>query len=206
MVPSQMENKKKRLVAKDIQGKDGDRFNRYQQEFEYLICSGITLSVHAVSEPRYPLAETPQKNLLKLYLNDIGMLTAQLYHNNILPILNDENSINLGAVYESVVAQELKAHGRKLFYYDNRQKGEVDFLIDDVASTSVLPIEVKSGKDYTVHSALNNLLATSNYHIQSAVVLCNDRNVSHIGHITYLPVYYVMFLGHEEPCGGPVLF
>lgn len=206
MVPSQMENKKKRLVAKDIQGKDGDRFNRYQQEFEYLICSGITLSVHAVSEPRYPLAETLQKNLLKLYLNDIGMLTAQLYHNNILPILNDENSINLGAVYESVVAQELKAHGRKLFYYDNRQKGEVDFLIDDVASTSVLPIEVKSGKDYTVHSALNNLLATSNYHIQSAVVLCNDRNVSHIGHITYLPVYYVMFLGHEEPCGGPILF
>ncbi|MCM1177185.1 MAG: DUF4143 domain-containing protein [Bacteroides sp.] len=65
-----------------------------------------------------------QKNLLKLYLNDVGMLTKELYGNNLKSILNDEKSVNLGAVYESVV--ELKAYGHKLFYYDNRQKGEAD--------------------------------------------------------------------------------
>ena len=194
MVSSQMENKKKRIVVKDIQGQKGDRFNRYSQAFEYLISSGITLDVQAISNPHYPLKESEQKNLLKLYLNDVGMLTSQLYHYNLQAVLSDERSINLGSVYESVVAQELKAHGHKLFYYDNRQKGEVDFLIDDYSNLSVLPIEVKSGKDYSVHSALNNLLSISDYNVLSGLVLSNDRNVKTNGKVIYMPVYYVMFI------------
>lgn len=198
MVPSQMENKKKRIVAKDIQGRENDRFSRYREEFEYLISSGITLDVRAISNPRYPLTESVQKNLLKLYLNDVGMLTSQLYHHNLRPVLGDAQSINLGAVYENVVAQELKAHGHRLFYYDNRQKGEVDFLVDDYSSLSILPIEVKSGKDYTVHSALNNLLEVKDYHVASGLVLSNDRIVRKSGGVTYMPVYYVMFLDLSE--------
>ena len=65
MIPSQMENKKKRIVAKDIRDKEGDRFDRYKNEFEYLISSGIAIDVHAVSNPRFPLVESVQKNLLK---------------------------------------------------------------------------------------------------------------------------------------------
>lgn len=201
MIPSQMENKKKRIVAKDIQGQKGDRFNRYQEEFEYLIASGITLDVHAISNPHYPLAESVQKNLLKLYLNDVGMLTSQLYRHNLRPILADEKSINLGSVYENVVAQELKCHGHKLFYYDNRQKGEVDFLVDDYSKLSVLPVEVKSGKDYTIHSALNNLLSVPEYHVLTGLVLSNEREVKSNGKVTYMPIYYVMFLnatGEDE--------
>ena len=195
MIPSQMENKKKRIVAKDIRDKKGDRFMQYQDEFEYLISSGIALDVHAVSNPSFPLNESVHKNLLKLYLNDVGMLTAQLYRNNLRPVLEDERSVNLGSVYESTVAQQLKANGHKLFYYDNRNKGEVNFLIDDYSSTSVLPIEVKSGKDYSIHSALNNLLSTPDYHIHSAIVLSNERIIRQEGNITYMPVYFAMFLG-----------
>ena len=194
MIPSQMENKKKRIVAKDIQDKSGDRFSRYMEEFEYLISSGITLDVHAISNPKYPLNESVQKNLLKLYLNDVGMLTSQLYHNNLRPILNDEKSINLGAVYENVVAQELKAHGHRLFYYDNRKNGEVDFLVDDYSSLTILPIEVKSGKDYTVHCALNKMLANPDYNVLSGLVVSNERKVKHDGKVTYMPIYYVMFI------------
>lgn len=194
MIPSQMENKKKRIVAKDIQGQTGDRFSRYREEFEYLISSGVSLSVHAISNPRYPLAESVQKNLVKLYLNDVGLLTSQLYRHNLRPVLNDEKSINLGAVYENVVAQELKAHGHKLFYFDNRKKGEVDFLVDDSNTLSVLPIEVKSGRDYVIHSALNNLLDTPDYHISSGLVLSNERIVKTDGKVKYMPVYFVMFL------------
>lgn len=194
MLPSQMENKKKRIVAKEIQGQKGDRFSRYQEEFEYLVSSGIALNVHAISNPRYPLKESVQKNLLKLYMNDVGMLTSQLYHYNLRPILNDEKSINLGAVYENVVAQELKAHGHALFYYDNRQKGEVDFLIDDYSAMSIMPLEIKSGKDYTIHSALNNLLSVPDYHALSGLVLSNERVVKSNEKITYMPIYYVMFL------------
>ena len=199
MIPSQMENKKKRIVAKEIRGKEGDRFAQYQEEFEYLVSSGISLAVHAISNPHFPLSESLQKNLLKLYLNDVGLLTGILYHNNIRPVLDDVRSINLGSVYESVVAQELRAHGHKLFYYDNRKLGEVDYLIDDHTAMSAYPIEVKSGKDYTVHSALNNLLKNADYNILAATVISNERKIHREGKVTYLPVYFVMFMEVDAP-------
>ena len=199
MIPSQMENKKKRIVAKEIRGKKGDRFEQYQEEFEYLISSGIALAVHAIANPHFPLSESLQKNLLKLYLNDIGLLTGQLYHNNIRPVLEDVRSINLGSVYESVVAQELRAHGHKLFYYDQRKQGEVDYLIDNYTTMSPHPIEVKSGKDYTVHSALNNLLGNPDYHIPTATIVSNEREIRQDGKVTYMPVYLVMFMESNAP-------
>lgn len=199
MIPSQMENKKKRIVAKEIRGKKGDRFEQYQEEFEYLISSGIALAVHAIVNPHFPLSESLQKNLLKLYMNDVGLLTGQLYSNNIRPVLDDVRSINLGSVYESVVAQELRAHGHKLFYYDQRKQGEVDYLIDDHTLMSAHPIEVKSGKDYTVHSALNNLLNNPDYHISAATVVSNEREIYKDDKVTYMPVYLMMFMKSETP-------
>ena len=193
LIPSNMENKKKRVVAQSIEDKKGKIFADYLDEFEYLISAGIALNVQAISNPVFPLIESSGKNLLKLYLNDVGILTGILYGNNIRAILDDEKSINLGSVYESVVASELVAHGHKLFYYDNRSKGEVDYLIDDYDSLSAVPIEVKSGKDYTVHSALNNFIKNEDYHIKKAFVVSNERTVKEDGKITYLPIYYVMF-------------
>lgn len=194
MVPSNLEKVKKRIVAKDIELKKGKRMADYQDEFEYLISSGITLEVQAISKPSYPLVENSGKNLLKLYMSDIGLLTGILYHNDVLPIMNDKCGVNLGSVYENVVAQELKAHGFKLYYYDNKKNGEVDFLIDSVDLMSVLPIEVKSGKDYYIHTALNNLLKVDEYKISNGIVFSNEEKVYNNGNVIYMPIYYVMFL------------
>lgn len=194
MIPSNMENKKKRVVAQSIENKRGKTFSNYNDEFEYLISAGIALNVQAISTPVFPLIESSGKNLLKLYLNDVGILTGILYGNNIRAILDDQKSINLGAVYETVVASELIAHGHNLFYYDNRSKGEVDYLVDDYSSLSVVPIEVKSGKDYTVHSALNTFVQNEDYNIKKAYVVSNGRTVQQNGKIIYIPIYYVMFL------------
>lgn len=194
MVPSNLEKVKKRIVAKDIELKKGKRMADYQDEFEYLISSGITLEVQAISKPSYPLVENSGKNLLKLYMSDIGLLTGILYHNDVLPIMNDKCGVNLGSVYENVVAQELKAHGFKLYYYDNKKNGEVDFLIDSVDLLSALPIEVKSGKDYYIHTALNNLLKVDEYKISNGIVFSNEAKVYNNGNVIYMPIYYVMFL------------
>lgn len=193
MIPSNLENKKKRVVVQRIEDKRGKRFADYQDEFDYLIYGGIALEVKAISTPVFPLIESSGKNLLKLYLNDVGILTGILYQHNIRAVLDDVRSINLGTVYESVVASELRAHGHSLFYYDNRSKGEVDFLIDDYDCLSAVPIKVKSGKDYTVHSALNHFLSNEDYNIVKGYVLSNERNVTQKGKVIYLPVYYVMF-------------
>ena len=194
LIPSNLENKKKRVVAQSIENKRGKTFADYQDEFDYLISAGIALSVQAISTPVFPLIQSSGKNLLKLYLNDVGILSGILYGNNIQAILSDEESINLGSVYECVVASELIAHGHKLFYYDNRTKGEVDFLIDDYDSLSAVPIEVKSGKDYTVHSALNAFVSNEDYHVKKAIVLSNEREIATKNKITYLPIYNIMFI------------
>lgn len=200
MLPSQMENKKKRLVAKEIDDRKGARFSQYREEFEYLLSSGIALGVDAISNPKFPLVESLVKNLVKLYMNDVGMLTNLLFRYNVAPVLNDERSVNLGSVYESVVAQELQAHGHRLFYYDNRKVGEVDFIINDYATLSPLPVEVKSGKDYTVHSALTRFLSVKDYGIDRGIVFSNTREVSTGPKgIVYMPVYYVMFLDASAP-------
>lgn len=198
MVPSYMENKKKRIVYKAIEGSD-KRWKDYADEIDFLTSSGITLGVKAISSPSFPLVESASKNLIKLYLNDVGLLTNILYKYEVAAVLNDELSVNLGSVYESVVASELKAHGHELFYYDNKAKGEVDYIIDYYEHLSVLPIEVKSGKNYQIHHALNTFASNEDYHIRKGIVLSNERQVYSKGIITYMPIYYVMFFEHQVP-------
>lgn len=195
LIPSLLENKKKRVVYRNIEHNKNRRYEHYEEEFDYLTASGVAMAVRAISNPHFPLKESEQKNLLKLYLNDVGLLTCLLYGMNVNAILENIKSINLGTVYESAVAQELHAHGCSLFYYDNKKLGEVDFIIDDYTNLSVLPIEVKSGKDYYVHSALDKFIANQDYSVKDAVVLCNQRRVEiDKNGILHMPVYYSMFI------------
>lgn len=79
--------------------------------------------------------------------------------------------------------------GKKLF----ENYIELNF-VDDYDALSLLPIEVKSGKDYQIHSALNSLVSNEEYSIRKAIVFSNTREISAKGKICYLPVYYVIFL------------
>lgn len=194
LIPSNLENKKKRVVVQDIENKKGKKYSDYVDEFDYLVNSGIALEVKAISTPVFPLIESSGKNLLKLYLNDVGLLSNILYKNNVHAVLNDVRSINLGTLYEAAVASELKAHGLNLYYYDNKTNGEVDFLIDDYNNLSTLPIEVKSGKDYKIHSAIDKFIKNKDYNIFKGIVLSNERKVFEENNIIYMPIYYVMFI------------
>ena len=129
---------------------------------------------------------------------------SRLFHHqlkyNIDAVINDRCSVNLGSVYESVVASELKAHGiEQLFYYDNKARGEVEFILDDYDNAAILPIEVKSGKDYTIHRALNTFLSNPHYRVHHAYVLSNAKEIRQEGYVTYLPIYYVMFIKENPP-------
>ena len=205
LIPSNMENKKKRVIFKEVENKVGKRSSDYEEEIEYLISSGIALSVSAISNPRFPLAETEHKALIKLYLNDPGLLTALLYRSNPMPVLNTESGINLGSVYECAVACQLAANENRLYYYDNRHRGEVDFLYDDYDTLSVVPMEVKSGKDYKRHVAVSRFVTTEEYGIKEGFVLSNSNKVERIGKITYLPVYFSLFFDNRLYSKAPVM-
>ena len=67
------------------------------------------------------------------------------------------------------------------------------------AASTLAVSMIKSGKDYTVHSALNNLLNNPDYHIPAATVVSNERKIYEGGKVTYMPVYLVMFMESQEP-------
>lgn len=193
-IPSLMENKKNRVVIKGIKEKPGYTFKYFEKSFEYLTSAGIATSVNAISNPKFPLIESAKKSLLKLYLNDVGLLTNILYKENITAIKNDSLSINLGNVYETVVAEELNSRHEHLYYYDNKKNGEVDFLIDDYDNLSILPIEVKSGKNFTLHSAIDRFIDNKEYTVKQGLILSNDMEIKEQDNKIYLPIYFSMYL------------
>lgn len=127
-------------------------------------------------------------------MNYVGLLTSILYKNKINAILDDKSGVNLHAVYESVVAQELKAHDHELYYYDRKKVGEVDYLLDDYESLNVLPLEIKSGKDYSNFRVLPKLLMDKNYKMTKGYILSNKREIKTVNKIIYYPIYVIMFL------------
>ena len=195
LLSSNMANKVKRIQFKKIEDKDDSNLEKYEDEFDYLFDSGISLPSRAVSNPVFPLTESRSKNLLKVYYNDVGILTNILYRNNIDAVLNKNKGINLGSVYETAAAMELIAHGHELYYFDSKKVGEVDFLINDYNNLRVLPVEIKSGNDQTNFRAIPKLVdPDGNYNIPLGFVFGNKNVVKKESNLITLPIYLIMFL------------
>ena len=195
MLLSYMENKVKRVQFKKIEGKDDSNLDKYENEFDYLIAAGVVNASKAISNPKFPLSESSSKNLIKLYYNDVGILTNLLYKNNISAILDEDKGINLGSVYETVCAMELTAHGHDLYYFDSKKVGEVDFLINDYDNLNVLPIEIKSGKDQSNFRAIPKLvLDDGNYKLPYGYVFGNKNSFVKKENLIILPIYLIMFI------------
>ena len=191
LIPPELNSSNKRFILKNIN--ENLKFSRYENSFLWLKDAGVALPVYNVEEPKSPLLLARSRNLFKLFQSDIGLLACQYADGIQLRIISGDNSINYGAVYENAVAQELNSKGFNLYYYNNKRLGEIDFLVEK--GGRVLPIEVKSGKDYTRHRALSNILSVTEFDIKEAFVLSNE-NISTDGSITYLPVYMAMFINN----------
>lgn len=189
LIPPELDAKNKRFILKRLN--ENAKFDRYQNSFLWLKNAGVALPVYNVEEPKVPLLLARSRNLFKLFQNDIGLLAAQYAEGIQLRIIKGDKDINYGSIYENAVAQELVAHGIDAYYYNNKKRGELDFVIE--LGGKVLPIEVKSGKDYEVHRALSNIMDCSEYDLPEAVVFCND-NLRVEGKLVYAPIYMVMFL------------
>ena len=192
LIPSELNSKNKRFILKNLN--ENFRFSRYEHSFIWLKEAGVALPVYCVQEPEVPLLLSKATNLFKLFLSDVGLLAAMYAEGLQIKILNKEKDINFGSVYENAIAQELKMQGFDLYYFNSKKQGELDFVIE--YKGNVLPIEVKSGKNYTRHNALDNVLATPRYNIEQAIVFCNE-NIHVKDKIVYMPIYMAGMLKKE---------
>ena len=196
LIPSELDAKNKRFILKEL--KEKARFTRYESGFLWLKDAGVAIPTYNVEAPKMPLLLNKQRNLFKLFLNDVGLLAA-MYGGDIQVRLLSGLNVNYGAAYENLVAQELYAHGfaidHDLFYFNSKKQGELDFVVE--YQGEVLPIEVKSGKNFERHRALNNIMDNDEYAIPKALVLCQD-NIQVKGRLVYLPIYMLMFFQHDS--------
>ena len=193
MIPSELNAKNKRFILKSLHEKA--KFERYKNSFLWLADAGVALPTYNVEEPRLPLKLNEQRNLFKLFLNDVGLLACLYSIQFQQQIIMCETNINFGAIFENFAAQELHAHGYTLYYFNSKKQGELDFVVEH--DGRVLPIEIKSGKDYKRHNALSNVTTNAEYDIRSAVVFSNS-NYEQIENVAYWPVYMLMYLQPTE--------
>lgn len=200
LIPSELNTKNKRFILKNLN--EHFKFSRHENSFTWLRDADMALPTHNAEEPKAPLVLSKVSNLFKLFQNDVGLLACQYADGIQLKILQGDVNINYGAIYENLTAQELHAHGWNLYYFQNKKQGELDFLIE--RDTEIIPLEVKSGKNYERHVALNNVMKNPEYDIKQAIVLCND-NMKSIGKVTYAPIYMLMFI-EKIKNEGPKIF
>jgi len=192
IMPSELNKHNKRFFLKNASLRG--RLDRAESDFIWLAEAGVAIPVYNVDEPKIPLELAKKANLFKFFLNDVGLLCSMYAEGIQMKILNGETDINFGAIYENFAAQELSAHGfDSVYYFNSKKRGEVDFIVEHEGT--VLPIEVKSGKDFTSHAALDNLMGEEEFGIPSALVVCKSGKIEVVGKTTYLPIYDMMFLG-----------
>ncbi len=199
LIPPELNAKNKRFILKRLN--EHAKFDRVENSFLWLTNAGVAIPVYNVEEPKTPLILARSRNLFKLFQNDIGLLASQYAEGIQTRILNGDKDINFGSIYENAIAQELTAHNISPYYYNNKRRGELDFIIE--IGGKIIPIEVKSGKDYESHRALSNIMNCNEYDISNAIVFNND-NLKVVGKIIYAPIYLVMFL--EKVNSAPTFY
>ena len=192
-IPSELNKENKRFIYTNV-GK-GFRFDREQNNFVWLTDAGVANACFVVDELKIPLKLSKATNLFKLYLSDVGLLVSTFDKTIQKSILNNEIDINFGSIYENAVSQILKAHGFDLYYYNNKKRGEIDFVVE--YNTKVYTMEIKSGKNYNRHRALSNIVADNINGIKKAYLFGNC-NVYEQDNIKYYPIYMVDMLRREK--------
>ena len=205
LIPSELDAKNKRFILKNLN--EHARFSRYENSFLWLKNAGVAIPTMNIQEPTFSFKLNELRNLFKLFQNDVGLLTSQYASGIQLHLLQGEVKQNYGAIYENLVAQELYCHGfggddHELHYFNSKKQGELDFVI--AQNGKVIPIEVKSGKDYERHNALTNVLTNDDYNIDFAYILTND-NLRVEDKRIYMPIYMLMFI-QKSPAPANQIF
>lgn len=195
IIPAELNKQNKKFVFTMLDKEL--KFDRYENSFLWLKDAGVALPVYNVEAPVIPLLASKSSNVFRLFSSDIGLLTSAYPAATKIELINKNGEVNNGAHFENAVAQQLLCNGFELYFCKKKNIGELDFLIE--MEGKVVPIEVKSGKAYRTHKALDHFMNVSDYHIEKAYVF-SARNVEKDGNVTYLPIY-MCYLVKEQSIG-----
>lgn len=205
-IPSQLKNQNRHFKLSSVEA--GLRFSEVKDDLFWLSDAMIVNNCFNSTEPNIGLGLNRDTTLLKCYLNDTGLLISHAFDENGIvkeeiykKILFDKLEVNEGMLLENITAQMLVSAGHRLFFYANASREdrdsrmELDFLIQKSTVTSrhnIVPIEVKSGKNYTLSSIKKAQNKYKEY--LSEPVIIHTSDLAEKDGILYLPVYMTMLL------------
>ncbi len=193
IIPAELNKQNKKFVFTMLDKEL--KFDRYENSFLWLKDAGVALPVYNVETPTIPLKASKSSNVFRLFSNDTGLLTSAYPAETKIELINKNSEVNNGAHFENAVAQQLTANGLEPYFCKKKNIGELDVLIE--MGGKVVPIEVKSGKAYKTHKALDNFMKIPEYHMEKAYVL-SVANVEQEGTVVYLPIYMCYLLKEQK--------
>lgn len=194
-IPAQLNQQNRRFIFTQLDKEL--KFNRYENSFLWLKDAAVAIPIYIVDQPKPPLILSKSTNQFKLFMGDVGLLTSCYpdYVSKALLDMNPDYEINNGALFENYIAQELSSCEITPYYFKSKSIGEIDFLIE--YNNRIVPLEIKSGKEYKKHKALDNLLNSKEYSIDKGYIL-SLSNIEADDRCIYIPVYMTGLFGHRQ--------
>ena len=205
-IPNQLKNQNRHFKLSSLE--DDARFAEYDEPLFWLSDAMIVNNCFNTTDPAIGLKMNQDRRLLKCYMGDTGLLISHAFDESGIvseeiykKLLLDKLEVDMGMIMENMIAQMLVAGGHKLYFYANTDREcnenrmEIDFLIAKKTITSrhnISPIEVKSGKRYTLAS-IRKFIAKYNEQLHTAYVL-HPGDLKEENGIVYLPLYMTPFL------------
>lgn len=203
-IPSQLSKHEKKFSLNSIEKEA--RFRDYEKAFMWLNEAMITNPCYNANDPSVGLSLYKDRLTLKMYMADTGLLLSHAFDEDskmqteiAKKIIADKLEVNNGMIFENVVAQMLATNGKNLYFYsrydnsNSKNTMEIDFLIKDLQKpTKISPVEVKSGKNYTVSSM--NKFTNKFKNKLGRKYLLHAKDLVVKDDIIYLPVYMTIFL------------
>lgn len=199
IIPAELNKQNKRFVFTMLDKEL--KFDRYENSFLWLKDAGVALPVYNAKAPTLPLLAGKSSNVFRLFSSDIGLLTSAYPTDTKIELINKNGEVNNGAHFENAVAQQLVANGFEPYFCKRNKLGEVDFVVE--MNGKVVPIEVKSGKNYKTHKALDHFMSVADYHLEKAFVF-SVGNVEQTDTVVYLPIY-MSYLFKEKRIGTMIV-
>lgn len=200
-IPSQLSKIEKKYKLSEIN--KGARFRDYENAFMWLAEAMVVNNCYNATDPNVGLSMSGEHSTRKCYMGDTGLLVTHSFMDDRFAdnelyrdILLDRLHVNEGMLMENIAAQELRAHGHKLYFYSrsdtNKRENhmEIDFLIRK--GKKVCPIEVKSGV-YRKHSSLDKFRKKFSGKIGESYILYT-KDILVKDDVIHLPIYFTLFL------------
>jgi predicted AAA+ superfamily ATPase len=205
-IPAQLQKHEKKFRLSSL--KSDARFREYEDALFWLEDAMIVNIAFGATAPSVGLKLNMDRLTLKCYMADTGLLISHSFDENGIvseeiykKLLFDKLEVNKGMLVENIVAQMLVASGHKLYFYSNSSRDdresrmEIDFLIakSKVGSRrNISPVEVKSGKNYTL-SSIRKFRKKYYEQLHTPYVL-HSGDLKKDDGIVYLPLYMAPLL------------